>query len=291
MPDRLIPRQEKLEGFVASGNGAAEAGNWISAARAWLEAAKLDSQHASGLLRKAAVPRLEALAEDGDPEAQALLAGILMEYYNESALPYAVTHATRAAEHGNAEAIRTLGFMYARGLGVTQNFDRAAELWRDALQRGDGYAAFDLASLHISGDVPLSSEEECENLLVLAARRGITMAGAVLFTRLAKADRDAEALSWVVWTAERGYVRAMFAAGRWYRDGIGTTADPVEALRWFFTMFDHGSADGIHEAIQLAESGMTEDQIRQAAERAGRPGDADVTIQTIQRHRDQPGHA
>jgi uncharacterized protein len=66
------------------------------------------------------------------------------------------------------------------------------------------------------------------------------------------------------------HVGAMFAAGCWHRDGIGTPVDPVQALRWYFTMRDHGGGDGSHQAIQLARSGMTDEQIRQAARLAAR---------------------
>jgi len=282
MPVRIVPRQEKIDEFLKGGEAAATAGDWLSAARTWIEAAKLGSLQGANLVSGTAAPRLLSAADAGDVEVQAVLAGIFMDYLDESALPRAVGYATHAAEQGNADAQRTLGFMYERGLGVMQDIDRAVELWRESSRRGDGYAAFNLAGLHVRGDVPLSGDEECLELLTLAAQRGVVEAGALLADRLAAVDRDQEALSWILWAAERGYVGSMFAAGCWYRDGIGTATDLVEALRWFFTMLDHGSADGVHEVMQLAKSGMSHEQIREAAARAGRPGDAEVTIQTLE---------
>jgi TPR repeat protein len=71
----------------------------------------------------------------------------------------AAGYAARAAEAGSAEAQRTLGFMYHRGIGVEQDSGRAAELWTEASPGGDGYAAFNLAGLHRKGEVLLSGEE------------------------------------------------------------------------------------------------------------------------------------
>lgn len=274
-----IPLKERIDGYLDEGRTAAESGRWLDAAEAWLEAAKLGSLEGANLLSRAAAPQVKRVADTGDATAQAMLAGILMDYYDASALPNAVKYATSAAEAGNPEAMRTLGFLYEQGLGVEKDPSRAAELWRDASERGDGYAAFNLAALHIGGTLPTTDDEEGRSLLVLAAERGVVDAGARLGDLLGAVDRDEEALAWIVWAAERGHVGAMFAAGNWYRDGIGTPPDVVQAMRWFFTMLDHGSGDGVHEAIQIAKAGAGDDQIREAAHLAGRPDDAEITIQ------------
>ena len=269
MTESLPTRQERIVGFLAQARAAAEAGEWVSAGRAWIEAAKLGNREGAERVSKDAAPQIKLAADAGDVEAQALLAGILMDYYDASALPMAVEYAQRAADAGNAAALRTVGFMAERGLGMEQDEQRAAEAWRRASDAGDGYAAFNLAGLHRKGTVELSSEDECDQLLTLAAERGVEMAGAVLGDRLSALDRDEEALRWYVWAAERGDVGSMFAAGCWYRDGFGTSRDPVQALRWYFTMFQHGNADGIHEAHKLAAAGMSDEQILEGGRLAG----------------------
>jgi uncharacterized protein len=276
---RVTPRQERVAAYLAAGRAEAQSGRWVAAANAWMEAAKLGSLEGANLVSRTAAPQIKRAADAGDVEAQAVLAAIMMDYYDASALPTAVDYATRAAAAGSAQAKRTLGFMYERGLGVEKDLRRAVDLWRDASEHGDGYAAFNLAGLHAGGVVPLADEDECLHLLTLAAQGGVAEAGALLADRLAAADRDEEALTWILWAAERGFVDAMFAAGCWYRDGIGTPRDVVQAMRWFLTMFDHGSGDGVHEAIQLAKAGMTDQQIREAAHLAGREADGEITIQ------------
>ncbi|MFI1434507.1 tetratricopeptide repeat protein [Streptomyces lydicus] len=179
------------------------------------------------------------------------------------------------AEAGLPAGQRTYGHMLVRGLGVAEDRARAAGLFRAASEGGDAYGAFNLAQL-------VDDPDESLRLLEVAAREGIAAAGAVLADRLSALDRDEEALGWYVWAAQRGHMGAMNAAACWYRDGFGTTPDPVQAVRWFFVMLAHGDGDGIHEAIQLAKAGvLDEEQIRDAGRLAGAPGAAEALIGTV----------
>lgn len=277
----VTPRDQRIAEHLSEGRSAAENNDWVGAGRSWIEAAKLGSLDGANLVSRTAAPHVRQAADAGDVEAQAVLAGILMDYFDESAFPMAAGYAARAAEAGSAEAQRTLGFMYERGIGVGQDNGRAAELWTEASRGGDGYAAFNLAVLHKNGEVLLSGEEECNQLLALAAKRGVGKAAAVLGDRLAAVDRDEEALTWYLWAAERGDAGAMFAAACWYRDGFGTPRDPVQAMRWYFTMLGQGNGDGVHEALKLAKSGMTDEQIREAGRLAGSPDEAETTIRVL----------
>jgi TPR repeat protein len=287
----LPSRQQRITGFLAQARAAAEVGEWVSAGRAWIEAAKLGNREGAEQVSKVAAPQIKLAADAGDIEAQALLAGILMDYYDASALPMAVEYAQRATGAGSVEALRTLGYMADEGLGMEQDAQRAADSYRRASDAGDGYAAFNLAGLHRKGTVKLGSEDECDRLLILAAERGVVMAGAVLGDRLSALDRDEEALHWYVWAAERGHVGSMFAAGCWYRDGFGTSRDPVQALRWYFTMFQHGNGDGIHEAHKLAAMGMSDEQILEAGRLAGDEAFGRSMVETRRRTEGHEGHS
>ena len=50
-------------------------------------------------------------------------------------------------------------------------------------------------------------------------------------------------------------------------------------MRWYFTMLNHGNGDGVHEVIQSAKAGASDQQIREAARLAGREADGEITIQ------------
>ncbi|MER6275524.1 tetratricopeptide repeat protein [Streptomyces sp900105245] len=225
---------------------------------------------------------LVPLADGGSAEAAALLAGIYLEYFDESALPMAGRYARAAAEAGLPAGQRTYGHILATGLGVEEDLARAAELFRAAGEGGVAYAAFNLTQL-------VDDPDESLRLFENAAREGIVVAGAVLADRLSALDRDEEALDrdeealgWYVWAAERGHTGAMNAAACWCRDGIGTTPDLIQAVRWFFVMLARGDGDGIHEAIRLAKAGaLDEEQIREAGRLARALGSAEALISTV----------
>jgi hypothetical protein len=105
------------------------------------------------------------LADAGSAEAAALLAGILLEYFDESALPMAVTYAKASAEAGSPAGRRTYGYMLAEGVGVGVEKDgaRAIELFRAAAEGGDAYGAFNLAR---------RSDDHAESLRLLERAAG-----------------------------------------------------------------------------------------------------------------------
>jgi TPR repeat protein len=265
---------------LEEGLRAAEAGDWTAAGHAFVRAAMEGSAEGAELATRVTV-ELEPLAEGGSAEAATLLAGIYLEYFDESALPLAVRHARAAAEAGLPAGQRTYGHMLMAGLGVEEDRERAAELFRASAEGGDAYGMFNLAQV-------VDDPDEALRLLECAAREGVVDAGAVLADRLSALDRDEEALRWYVRAAEAGHVGAMNAAACWFRDGFGTAPDPVQAARWFFVMLAHGDGNGIHEAIELARSGaLDEGQIREAGRLAGDPGAAEALIDAALRGGDR----
>ncbi|WP_351226907.1 tetratricopeptide repeat protein [Streptomyces sp. NPDC002133] len=282
-PPTDAPEPSPVPELLASAERAAADGDWIAAGRAWVEAAMQASLDGANQASRTAAPRLRPLADAGSADAAALLAGILLEYYEESALPTAVRYAEAAATAGHPAGQRTYGFMLVNGLGVEKDEDRAAKLFRAAAEGGDAYGMFNLAA---TLDSDTDGDEELR-LLAGAAGLGVTEAGCALGDRLGAVDRDEEALAWYLWAAERGETNAMYAAACWYRDGFGTATDPVQAVRWFFTMYGHGDGNGIHDAIELAGQGMTDEQIREAGRLAGEPGSAEALIDTVAGKRPQ----
>jgi TPR repeat protein len=263
--------------FIERGRRAAAREDWKAAATAWIAGSNAGSLESANLV-VTTIPPLKIQADDGDADAQALLAGVLLDFVDDSALPMVFTYATAAARAGHPAARRTLGFMYSTGRGVEADAFQAEVLFTAAAKAGDAYAAFNLAGMHITGDVRVRDHDECLRLLRQAVGGGVTEAAAVLGDRLAAVDEDAEALNWYLYAARRGHAGSMFAAGCWYRDGLGTEPDPVQAVRWFLAMLDSGNGDGIHEAIRLVKQGMTDEQIRTAGQLADRTSEAETLI-------------
>jgi TPR repeat protein len=223
---------------------------------------------------------LVPLARQGDVQAQNLLGAIELELQGNprGARPWF----EMAAEQNDPVGQRGLGHLYAAGLGVPADRDRAVELFTQAAAAGDAYAMYNLASANIQAEGQYLSFDETAAHLRSAANQGIPAAWARLGDLLSADDQDAEALDCYVKAAEAGHTGAMNAAACWYRDGTAGQVDLVQAARWFLTMLQHGNGDGIHEIFQFA-SRMSPEQIRQAARLAGDPAAAESFISVLER--------
>lgn len=222
---------------------------------------------------------LTELADEGDVRAQYALGAVALELDDAHT---ALRYWTLAAEQGDPAAPRAIGHLYAAGRGVPRDVEKAAEHFRSAAAAGEYGAMYDLALLHLKEDglAGRMSRDEAASLLETAAGHGLAEAAVELGNLLAEDGRDDEALRWYLRAAHAGHARAMFVAGCWYRDGHGTDPDPVQAVRWFLAMLGAGCGDGVHEAIQLADS-MTDEEIRRAAELAGDPICGDALVSTV----------
>lgn len=195
-PPSHVPKPPEVAELLDRGRRAAEAGDWMAAGQAWVLAA-MEGNREGAELATQVTGELLRLADAGSAEAAALLAGILLEYFDESALPMAVKYAKASAEAGSPAGRRTYGHMLAEGVGVEQDSARAIELFRTAAEDGDAYGAFNLTRRS-------DDHDESLRLLERAAGQGLVVAGAALADRLSAVDRDEEALRWYVWAAERG---------------------------------------------------------------------------------------
>ncbi|MGW0081260.1 tetratricopeptide repeat protein [Streptomyces sp. NPDC003393] len=224
------------------------------------------------------LPSLTAAAESGDMAAQNVLGGILLEFAENPS--DAAFWFRKTADRGSAMGKRSLGHLYANGLGVPEDLAEAERLFKEAADAGDAHAQFNLAQLWWGKRDPQSVAD----LLRSAAEGGVVDAYVVLGDLLAAMGQDAEALRSYLRAAEAGHDGAMYVAACWYRDGTAGRRNGVEALRWFLKMVNSGNADGLHEAIALARN-VTDEDIRRAGELAGCPGEAEAMVKTVRKYR------
>jgi TPR repeat protein len=77
----------------------------------------------------------------------------------------------KAAEQGSSDAMNDLGVYYKDGLGVDQNYTRAASWFRKGAELGNAFAKFNLALLHTSGlgvEIDLNKSTKLEHKWLLA---------------------------------------------------------------------------------------------------------------------------
>lgn len=264
------------------GHAAAESGKWVEAGTAWMRASALGCKDGANHARSITLWQIKPLADRGDVDAQALLAGMLMNYFPDDALPRAADYARRAAEAGHPEGLRILGIMHAEGRGAPRDADRAMALFRQAASRGDGYAAFMVAGSDLTTGQPMNlTHDECIELVgTMPLDPDRIHAGALLAGRLADARQDEAALKWYLWAAGHDDKDAMLAAAERLRHGLGTPVDKVQAMRWYLSLHGSGNLVSIQEAFDLGTT-MAPEEIREAGDLAGHPQEAERLILTI----------
>ncbi|WP_165950270.1 tetratricopeptide repeat protein [Actinomadura sp. GC306] len=225
-------------------------------------------------------PELQDLADSGRADAQALVGGLALEYIDDVDAALRYFRMAAAADHPAGQ--RGLGHMLAHGIGTRQNIPEATELFEAAAKSGDAIAAFNLGGLLLKGTGVPPEEGRAVELLQNALAGGVPEAAILLADWHADRGEYAEARNFYVDAANAGSTKAMLTLGKWFADGVGGGVDKVEAVRWLLKPIDVGDGDGVHEAIQVART-MVDGEIREAAVRAGRPGDADALISVVRK--------
>jgi TPR repeat protein len=147
----------------------------------------------------------------------------------------------RAAEHGNAEALRRLGFMYYHGHGVAQDNKRAVVFFEKSANAGDMQSASNLAKMYEFG---MGVEQD-----------------------------DARAAEWYRRAAELGDPVSQFGASIMYYKGQGVPRDRVEAVKWWTLAMMHGAewahwTEAIRPTVESAQGKLTAEEIAQGRDRA-----------------------
>ena len=104
------------------------------------------------------------------------------------------------AEQGHADAQFLLGFIYAFGVGVPEDYQEAVRLYRLAVEQGHADAQYNLGGMYVLGKGVLQDDQEAARLYRLAA--------------------------------EEGHAGAQFALGLMYDDGVAVPQDYVQAHKW-----------------------------------------------------------
>lgn len=130
-------------------------------------------------------------------------------------------------ENGNIHAAFSLGVMYVHGLGVTQNYKKAEELFLLGVEGGLRMAQYNLGYLYLYDKVKVDDSKKIFDLIRLSA--------------------------------EQGYERAFYLLGWMHYNGFGAIQDFVYADMWLNIAEAHGmkeateARDTLLEYITLSE--------------------------------------
>ena len=146
----------------------------------------------------------------------------------------------------NLVALVQLGIKYEKGDGVSKDLTKAAELYRQAAEKGDAAGQFHLGTMYRDGDgvakdpakaadwftkSALQNNSDAENELGMVYQRGN-----------GRPADAAEAVDWYRKSAEQGNPVAEYNLGWMYDTGTGVLQDATAAANWFRKAAEQGNA-------------------------------------------------
>jgi TPR repeat protein len=142
----------------------------------------------------------------------------------------------KAAERGNAEAMRKFGQCYFSGIGVPCDHEEAAKWLKKAAEHGDVAAHCHLAYCYFNGEGVPEDKAEAVRLYRIAAELGDIEAqwklGVLYLNGIEVPKDEALAVVWIHKAAEQNYYHAQYLLGRCYFEGTGVPKDDTIAAEW-----------------------------------------------------------
>jgi len=153
----------------------------------------------------------------------------------------------KAAEQGDAEGQRCLGWMYSNGEGVPQDYAEAITWFRRAAEQGDAAAQNILGQMYADGVGVLKDNVEALKWFHMAAEQGAVEAlyniGQIYFNSGGVRKHYAEAAKWFAKAAEQGSADAQHNLAVMYFNGWGVPQDNVAAYAWHSVAATAGDGD------------------------------------------------
>lgn len=204
---------------------------------------------------RAAAP---APASTADQAARAASPPVDLAYgaYQRGRYVTAFVEATKRleADPADAAAMTLLGELYADGLAVRQDWEKAADWFRLAAARGDPQAAYALAMLTIDGRGTAKNQPEARRLLERSADAvpaAATSLGLMLLAEQ-KPESDRRAVELFRQAAAAMDPEALYAMAVLARQGRGVPRDLNEAASWMVkAAAERNTAAQVEYAIML----------------------------------------
>jgi TPR repeat protein len=186
----------------------------------------------------------------------------------------AVTELRERASAGEARAQVNLGFMYATGRGVPQDYSQGVQWFRKAAEQGFAGGQLNLGFMYATGRGVPQDYSQAVRWFQKAAEQDNASAqsnlGALYANGQGVPQDYTQAVQWYRKAAEQGNAEAQFNLGVLYYNGRGVPQDYVEADKWETLAAPRASgadqkrfADGRDEV----ERKMTPEQIAEAQKR------------------------
>jgi TPR repeat protein len=173
---------------------------------------------------------------------------------------------TKLAQKLRADAQAQLGYMYAHGRGVPQDYTEAVKWYTKAAEHGDPNAQSVLGDMYRQGKGVSEDNKEAVKWFTKAAEQENVAAQHNLGSLYRHGGKDLpqdykEAVKWYTKAAGQGDVGAQVLLGEMYEDGEGVPKDDREAVRWWTKAAGQGDAgaQGLLGYMYSAGQGVPKD--------------------------------
>ena len=178
------------------------------------------------------------------------------KYYNAKDYTSALTYYKQAAEAGNARAATMVGWIYKKGLGVTENAVEAVKWYRMAANGGNASGQVNLGDAYYSGEGVTKDYNEAFKWFMQAAQQGNSTGQswlAIMYRYgFGVAKDETEAVKWYRKAADQGSDFGQYYLAEMYENGYGVEKNVTEARRWYQKAADQGYEKAIQKLKVLS---------------------------------------
>jgi len=182
--------------------------------------------------------------KDGNHAACRNPRSVLAFKISDTDLSMAVDDARTNANMGDSGAAFSLGFAYAKGIGVPKDPVQAVYWYEKSAEQKYVAAAINLGVLYLQGDMGIEKDfTKAKKYFSQAVLLG-SVHGMHILATIHQAYREhAKAVELFKQGADMGDHHAEFSLGKAYADGRGVTADLQESIRLLTRAANHGNVD------------------------------------------------
>ena len=149
-----------------------------------------------------------------------------------------------AAEQGEREAQKKLGYRYYSGDGVSQDMTEVVKWYRLAAEQGSALAQCNLGNCYYNGEGVDKDMAQAVKWYRAAAEQGNAQAqcnlGNCYYYGKGVGKDMAQAMKWYRAAAEQGNILAQNNLGNCYYYGRGVSKDMTQAVKWYRAAADRG---------------------------------------------------
>ena len=160
-----------------------------------------------------------------------------------------------AADENRPMGIWCVGSVYAKGLGVKQDFEEAMRWYRRAAETGDPQVMANLGGVYATGEFVKRDYAESMRLYRKAADKGNAEGqygvGLILTNGWGLPKNFQQAMRWYLKAAAQGHAGAQTNIGWLYQSGFGVPKDIAQARYWYSLASAQGEPNAKKLLVQL----------------------------------------